>query len=692
MIRYTLLFCTLGLLQVCTTVEAQVKTDTTKTNTLAEVIVTATRTERPTSTLPLPAQIITGESIRKSGLSRLNEIIQEQTGLITVPDFGGGEGIQMQGLDASYTMILVDGQPLVGRTAGTLDLTRISLNNIERIEIVKGASSCLYGSEALAGVVNIITKKTVINSGPKLNTSYRTATFNTHDATINVEYGKHKTSFELFGNYFTTQGYNLSDNTQQQTVEPYHNYTIQPKMKIIFSDKINLSAGTRYYHQTQDNKAQIAKENYAGKSTINEWNHTILINHTINTKLKMVYDLYATHYKADEYLNNTRNQLFEQNTYNQWYYRPELRAHYKLREKDMLSAGIGINHETLDRTLFKQKANLNSEYLFMQYEWYIKQKWNILAGFRYDHHHQYQSQFSPKIAINYQWNKALSLKTSVGYGYKAPDLRQLYLDFTNSSVGYTVLGYNVASTRLQELQNQGQILYSNHFDFTAPLKPERSLSLNLGATYHQHQWTVEANLFYNHISNLIDTRAIAQKTNGQNVFSYFNINKIFTYGTELNATYTASENLNISAGYQYLIAKDKTIMDKLNNGEIFARDPQTLSSFQLKPHDYFGLYNRSRHTANFKINYTISPIKTSCNLRVLYKSKYGLYDANNNTILDRYDTFVKGYFLVNLSVTKQFKYGFSLQAGSINLFNYTDKTNIANLPGRQYFGKISYQF
>ena len=77
--------------------------------------------------------------------------------MITVPDFGGGEGIQMQGLDAQYVLILIDGVPLVGRSAGTLDLNRISVGNIKQIEVVKGASSSLYGSDALGGVINIIT-------------------------------------------------------------------------------------------------------------------------------------------------------------------------------------------------------------------------------------------------------------------------------------------------------------------------------------------------------------------------------------------------------------------------------------------------------------------------------------------------------------------------------------------------------
>ena len=412
---------------------AQVENDSIKTSHLKEVIVTGTRTERSVATLPLPTQIITGENIRKSGLSRLNEIIQEQTGLITVPDFGGGEGIQMQGLDAAYVMILIDGQPLFGRSAGTLDLSRISINNIERIEIVKGASSSLYGSEALAGVVNIITKKTITTEQFKGNVNYKLATFNTHDISSSLEYGKKKIGFELFGNYFKTDGYNLSESNFVQTVEPFSNFTIQPKIKINFSDKVNLLFNSRIYNQNQDYNSEIGTEKFIGKSKINEWNNSVLMNQTVSDNFKLVYDLYATNYKADEYLNDENNELFEESNFNQWFYRPEIRSHYKIG-RNTLTTGIGVNYETLERTYFEEKVTLNSEYLFGQFEWFLKEKWNVLVGFRYDNHHQYQSQFSPKIGLNYKWNDHFSIKTSLGYGYKAPDLRQLYFDFTNSSV------------------------------------------------------------------------------------------------------------------------------------------------------------------------------------------------------------------------------------------------------------------
>src|SRR5690606_30694517 len=121
--------------------------DTTKTETLSEVIVTATRTVRQLSSLPLPVQLVSKKEIQSVNSLRLSDILNEQTGLITIPDFGGGEGIQLQGLDSQYTLILVDGVPLIGRSAGTLNISRITVGNIKQIEIVKGASSSLYGRD-----------------------------------------------------------------------------------------------------------------------------------------------------------------------------------------------------------------------------------------------------------------------------------------------------------------------------------------------------------------------------------------------------------------------------------------------------------------------------------------------------------------------------------------------------------------
>jgi outer membrane receptor for ferrienterochelin and colicins len=148
--------------------ENSVKNDSILAQDLNEVIVTATRTVRQLSSLPLPVTLISKKQIQRTGVTRLNEILNEQTGIVMTPDatIGGGEGVQIQGIASDYVLVLIDGVPVVGRSSGNLDLSRFAIGNIKQIEVVKGPSSSLFGSEALGGVINIIRPlqgKNVIN-------------------------------------------------------------------------------------------------------------------------------------------------------------------------------------------------------------------------------------------------------------------------------------------------------------------------------------------------------------------------------------------------------------------------------------------------------------------------------------------------------------------------------------------------
>ena len=664
--------------------------DSIKGNELLEVmVVTGTRTERVLSSLPLPMTIITSEAIAKSGVTRLNEILNEQTGIILIPDQSGFEGIQMQGLDAAYTMILIDGVPLVGRSSGVLDLSRVSVGNIERIEIVKGASSALYGSEAMGGVINVITKK------PKKDMlsgtlSYRYATFNTNDINTNILWKKKKFSANLFTNFYSSDGYDLDKTTPLKNVERFYNSTIQPKLYYDFSENLKLIISNRFYNQKMNNVSIIDNENYKGDAKENEWNSQIKLEHKWNSKLYSEYELYATNYKNDSFLNDENNTLFEKTYYNQWLFRPEVRTTLSINN-DKLTAGIGLNYETLDRTYFDNNVKFNSQYVFVQYDYNPTEKWNILAGFRYDNHSEYASQLSPKLAVNYKFNTNFSLKGSVGYGYKAPDFRQLFFDFTNPQVGYTVLGYNVAEERLNQFEEQGQLLSRTAgISFDKPLEAESAVNFNFGTFYKKNKLKLDINAFYNSISNLIDTRVVAQKTNGQNVFSYFNISEVFTYGAEFNSSYNFTKEFTVSLGYQYLIAKDKSVIDNFEDYQ-YVRNSQ-LQTVKINKSDYFGLFNRSKHTANIKFLYTVPSIKTDINLRVFYRSKYGMFDTNGNQVLDKYDTFVNDYFITNLSASKYINDKVIFQAGANNLLDFTDPGQISNLAGRQLFARIQYNF
>mgnify|MGYP003635196569 CR=1 FL=1 len=664
--------------------------DSTKTKDLDEIIITATRTTRQLSSLPLPAQIISKKDIKSSNSVRLNDILNEQTGLVTVPDFGGGEGIQLQGLDAQYTLILVDGMPLVGRSAGTLDLSRITVGNTKQIEIVKGASSCLYGSDALGGVINIITETP--ENGFNGHVNYRYSRFNTNDLNTSINYKKEKLGLSTFFNKYSSDGYDLNKNDDLKTIEPFSNYTFNTKVTYQFTEATNLFLSGKYYSQNQD---YVASSTLKGESHIEEWNTHLKLSHAYSKKWHSYFEFYVTRYKADEYLNNSDNSRFSESNFNQFLLRPEIRATFNPSKNSAFIGGLGWNHETLKRTDFSTNPEFNSPYAYLQYDTNPNEDINIILGARFDNHNKYKSQFSPKAAIRYELNNELTIKGSVGYGFKAPDFRQLYFDFTNATVGYTVLGYNAVAAKIPELEAEGQIanIVIPITEFESNLNSENSISLNLGIDYKLFtSLKINLNIFRNSINDLIDTRVIANKTNGQNVFSYYNVNKVYTQGLELNSNWKPNNYLKISGGYQLLFAKDKSAEKAFKNGDVYARASSSSPSFQLKKENYFGLFNRSRHMANLKVFYEFTKCHLHANIRGTYRSKYGLIDSNGNTYLDTYDDFVNGYtiwdFALNKTLFKNHKIGFGID----NILGFTDSQNITNISGRIIYGKLNIQF
>ncbi|SHI26626.1 outer membrane receptor for ferrienterochelin and colicins [Leeuwenhoekiella palythoae] len=668
--------------------------DSLKVEKLEEVILTATRTERQLSSLPLPVTLISKKKILQSGTIRLDEILNEQTGIITVTDESGFEGVQIQGIASDYILILIDGVPLVGRSAGNFDLSRLTVGNIKQIEVVKGPSSSLYGSEALGGVINIITEK------PKSeelhgNASYRFGSFTQQDINVDIKQRYKKLRYVFFANRFSSEGYDLNPDVDGQTVNPFENYTVNGRIYYDFNDKLSLFTSARFYDQVQDAGFTFNDVAFEGDSKEREWNAHARIDQKWNDRLDTSYELYYTNYTANERLADPISEdVLSDSDFDQKLFRPEIRGNYAFADAGTLTAGFGFQYDELDRTFFDETVSFNSQYAYAQYDFNPVERLNVIAGARFDNHSEYSNQFSPKLAMRYKLTNAISVKGSVGYGFKAPDFRQLYFDFTNSAVGYTVLGYNVALDKLRELREQGQILdvVVSEDDLNNPLEAESSVGYNVGLTFKEGKWNSELNFFRNDIKNLIDTRIIARKTNGQNVFSYVNFDEIYTTGFEINTGYKITNALNLSAGYQLLYAYDKKKQQEVEDGQVFARDPATNQTVAVTQSDNFGLVNRSRHNANFKVFYDIASAKANINLRLLYRSKYAQFDTNGNGLIDTYDTsFIDGYVTTNIAASKTFYDDFTLQVGANNLLDYTDN-NIPTLPGIQGYVKLNYQF
>ena len=669
-----------------TLVLAQNYNDSIPNNELNEVIITGTKTKRQLSLIPLPAKIISEDQIKKTNSSRLKDILDEQVGVIIVSDFGGGEGIQIQGLDSEYILILMDGLPIIGRQSGTLDLNRIAIGNIKQIELIKGSSSSLYGSEALGGVVNLISSDN--KDSLSLNFDYKFASYNTND--INLSTGiisKDGKKFNLFINSYSSDGYDLDNTDNLNTIDPFKNYTVHLKYSFK-KENLFFSSSARVFDEKQNFKID---ENYFGNNNILEWNSNSRINYKISDSFNIESDIYLTSYNSQEKISsNSMDQ--EEGFFDQFLLKTEVRTIIDLWNRDKLTLGLGFYDESLSRNNFyKNKVSQYSINLFSQLEGFISNNTNYIIGARYDNYNNYKSQISPRIAIRTKLFEDVFFKSSIGRGFKAPDFRQLYFNFSNSTVGYSVIGFNVVNEVIYELTKNNQIvnLVVPIEEFNEELKPESSFSINAGFKYYpSNNVKLEINLFRNDIDNLIDYKVIANKKNGQNVFSYFNLNKVYTQGIESTFNFKPNRKLDIILGYQFLEAKDKNIADSIKDGEIYARESLNSPSFKLMPKDYFGLYNRSKHTFNFKI-YFEAKNNLSINLRSKYRTKYGLFDSNGNDFLDIYDEFVKGYLISDFALLKNINSSLSLSLGADNLFNYKDSQNITNLPGRIVYVKIN---
>jgi outer membrane receptor for ferrienterochelin and colicins len=428
---------------------------------------------------------------------------------------------------------------------------------------------------------------------------------------------------------------------------------------------------------------------------VDEWNLHFKTNHSFNKSWSSILEFYSSKYTTDEELFNTSNILESNSFFNQLLMRPEIRTTYKANDQNTFIGGFGMNHETLDRSSFSASPIFNAPYVYAQWDTDIVRGLNVILGARYDAHNEYESRLSPKIAAKYDLNEVVSFKGSVGYGFKAPDFRQLYFNFSNSLVGYTVIGYNAVPEVLPQLIDQGQIanLVVDLDTFQNELKPENSIGINIGTDLQLHSTVkVQFNLFRNDFENLIETQVIANKTNGQNVFSYFNLSEVFTQGFELSSTWRPNMHWKIMAGYQLLYARDKEAEQAFKNGEVFARETPSSPAIQLNESDYFGLYNRSRHMANFRVFYTYPKWDLETNIRTTYRSKYGLFDSNGNGYLDAYDDFVNGYGIVDFAINKTFFSKYKLGIGMDNLLDFTDPQNITNIPGRIIYANLNINF
>lgn len=673
----------------------QKKEDSIKTKNIEQVVISGNTFLQKAKNVPIPIEIISKKQIEQSGSRNLGQVLQEQSGLVLVQDHG--TGLQMQGLNSEYTLVLVNGQPLIDRVPGigTLDLSRISINNIKRIEVVRGPSSSLYGSDAIAGVVNIITEDANTNSG-----SIYTRIGKNYSYELNGDLNVVKNNFS--GNFmasrYSTNGFKVKRGSgiAAFSTPPYQSYTYSGNMKYKFSDKFSAELYSKMYLEHSDEyntSSQFGKYDEISNSL----NYTIAptLSWTPNSRVKSVLRAYITQTSNKgkiEFLDRGTSE--DTGSYTENYKKIENFTNIKLNDRVEATVGIGgILQDVTSPVFYENKKHQHQYYGLAQIGYKPINRWNIQVGFRFDKNSAYGSQFNPKLAMDFKATDWLTLRASAGRGFKAPDFGKLYLNFSNPSNGYSVFGVLVLKDKLNELASKG--LISNVIiqpeTLEASLKAENSWAFNFGGTLSFfNTLKINASVFRNNIENFINAVTVAQKTNTKYVFSYRNMDKIFTQGIEAELNWNVCNSINFSGGYQYLEAKSPAVLDKIKQRKLYGTNDKG-QLIRIKEKNYFGIPSRSKHTFNAKVFYH-NKIGTFVNLRGIYRGPYGFADLDGNGIINKKSELAPGYFLLNGSVGQKFWNKFTTQLSVDNILNYRNDKYNPELLGRLYWVTLKMEF
>ena len=342
--------------------------------------------------------------------------------------------------------------------------------------------------------------------------------------------------------------------------------------------------------------------------------------------------------------------------------------------------------EFVNAERFQGQRNQDGSFVFLQHQLILGDKLNITGGARLDNNSTYDSYLSPKLSAKFDMNDNFSIRVSIGQGFKAPDLRTLYLNFDNAGSGYRLYGVNNIGSELEILESQNLVdSYLVDRNDIISLEPEFSTAYNLGFSYKLLSDKVvgKVNFFRNNAQNLIEALEVAQLTDNSSIFGYVNINKARTEGVEVDQTFNFTKDLRLNLGYQYLranqiITEPRTVIE---NGSVVTKDFERSVPLPKRP----------LHSGTIKLFYEEPFLGTELSIRGQLKSRHFFNDWNANKVADS-NEYANAYSIWNVTLSKQFNKTIQAQIGANNIFDHTDAEYLRFQPGATFFTKLFIEF
>lgn len=554
-----------------------------------EVVVTATRTENDVKKVPASTQVITQEDIKRGGATSVRNALSMYANIFQKSKVrGGGHDIIIRGMETKHSLVMVNGRRISNEAdanglGNAMSLDRININDVEKIEIVRGPSSALYGSEAMGGVLNIITKpskeQTLLTGleHTSEDTSHwwhaDTGRIGNFSMTLDARFNKINRSMLDTATesdpYGTAQTYNASLNyyvNDHSYVNAYMDYYSQhlktdmgtPAMKPI---TLTTSSGTMSLSgqamlEGTGSKA-FKQKNYGiswnGKTDKNDWQIQAYMSKfnwstTSNTKVLGSIPPAGMEMMFNAMLQKKNTYDFNHDEHNMWAIegRDSLRVndHHRVTfgaeyVKDKVAGtGLGSNGDGVHSITENGKTKSSSEKTLSSYAAYLQDeieygKWFIVPAIRYDHHSAYGSHTSPKIGVTYNATDHFRIKANYGDGFKAPSVSQLFYDL-DMRMGPSYV----------------------HLTGNPNLKPEKSKSWDLGVEAEFGKGYGSLTYFDNDVDNLIASIPKGTDSNGHNLYRYENVNKARIKGLENTLGYRFNDTLEFKVTSTLLDAKD----------------------------------------------------------------------------------------------------------------------------------------
>ena len=615
---------------------------------LDKKVVTATRTEVSLMDAPGAVTVITAEDIKDIPANDILDIIRETAGVSLIGrGVGGRNVISIRGLNSWHSLILIDGKRLAASDPvfGHSDFEQnwVSIESIERIEVVRGPLSALYGSEAIGGVINIITRKTTDEwqGSAKIGGGFRDDGNGGENRNIGIQAGgpivKDKLGLSLTAEYIEDKDTPDKDDPVVSELEGKEVFSVGGKLTFLLNPNHTLEATAGIVRDDRERDASSRGRNYLGVCDLDKKNYSVSWHGTTGN-----FNSSVSAYRSD--IDKVKRNLYEDDSRTE---NPEQLINDVLDAQTTFPVGFNLitmggelrNEELESESMDKGKDDVTHGALFFQDEMaLLNERLLLTPGIRWDDHESFGSEFSPRLYALYKLTDQVNLKAGYGHAFRAPTIKQVSE------------GYHAAS--------------GPHEFFGNPnLKPEKSDSYELGAEYHDDGFFLRVLYFFNDIEDLIDWDQIDQVGSIRH-FLAANVAKAETQGIETELGWTLPQGFDLTCSYTYLDAKD-------------AENDQRLDE---KP----------RHAINGKLRYRANRIGLSATLRSQYIAGQVLY--NDDDELEG----APDYALWHFSLRKTFFNSLEAQIGVDNIgdVRLADRSNLFAYEerGRFYYANLRYQF